>query len=70
MKRKDIKSMTLNEVQQYILREVRFGHQTDDIMLMYYQELYSLYVKCVMPAEHYYALAHEVFDYINRDKDV
>lgn len=62
--------MTLHEVQQYIVTNIRSAHESDDLMMMFYQELYSLYVKCMLPSEYYYRLAHEIFDYVNRDKDV
>lgn len=62
--------MTLDEVRQYILSEVRFAHQQSDLMLMYYEELYRMYLKYLLPSTYFYRLAHEIFDYVNRDKEV
>ena len=62
--------MTLSEVRDYIVSNVRFAHLQSDLMLMYYDELYRMYLRYHLPSSYFYRLAHEVFDYINRDKDV
>lgn len=62
--------MSPSEVRDYITSKVRFAHQESDLMLMYYQELYRIFLKYHLSNTYFYHLAFAIFDYVNRDIDI